>query len=164
MADRLEGHMEAKKHAYRQTQDGIVISFVVHPDDSDAAFAVCPLGTRFQLAYAEIIDEQEEHGQAVPQEPPKREHRSWDELPAAQQAGIRCEDLEFRQWLQKAVPTAQELFGGDHPAAETAARLVRALCGVESRAELATNEEAATRWYELDAQYQTDTGRTTEKR
>ena len=29
----LAEHFEAKKYAYRQTKDGMVVSFVIHPDD-----------------------------------------------------------------------------------------------------------------------------------
>ena len=50
-------HFEAKKHAYRQTQDGVVISFVVHPNDLNAALAVAPLGTRYMVAVAQIGDD-----------------------------------------------------------------------------------------------------------
>lgn len=45
-------HFEAKKHAYRQTQDGIVVSFVVHPNDVCADLAIAPLGTQYIVALA----------------------------------------------------------------------------------------------------------------
>lgn len=59
-------HFEAKKHAYRQTQDGVVISFVVHPNDLNAALAVAPLGTRYMVAVAEIGDDEQPISSGAP--------------------------------------------------------------------------------------------------
>jgi len=47
-------HCEVKKHALRQTQDGIVVAFVVHPSDVPASLQLAPLGTRYMLALVEI--------------------------------------------------------------------------------------------------------------
>jgi hypothetical protein len=54
----VANHFEAKKHAYRQTQDGVVISFVVHPNDVSAEMAMAPLGMRYMVAFAEIGDDE----------------------------------------------------------------------------------------------------------
>ena len=51
-------HVEAKKIAYRQSKDGLVISFVVHPSDMPDALAVAPLGQRYMLALAAIGDDE----------------------------------------------------------------------------------------------------------
>jgi hypothetical protein len=51
-------HLEAKKLAYRQSRDGFVISFVVHPSDMPDALAVAPLGQRYMLALAAIGDDE----------------------------------------------------------------------------------------------------------
>lgn len=45
------GHFEAKKHAYRQTQDGVVVSFVIHPDEVPADMATAPLGTIYMIGF-----------------------------------------------------------------------------------------------------------------
>jgi uncharacterized OB-fold protein len=51
-------HCEAKKHAYRQTQDGVVVSFVLHPQDMPEGLATAPLGTRYVLAFVELNDDE----------------------------------------------------------------------------------------------------------
>jgi hypothetical protein len=51
-------HCEAKKHAYRQTQDGVVVSFVLHPNEVPDGLATAPLGSRYVLALVQI-DENE---------------------------------------------------------------------------------------------------------
>lgn len=48
---------EAKKHAYRQTQDGVVVSFVLHPQEVPDALAIAPLGTRYALVVVELNDD-----------------------------------------------------------------------------------------------------------
>jgi hypothetical protein len=51
-------HVEAKKIAYRQSRDGLVVSFVIHPNDMPDALAVAPLGQRYMLALAAIGDDE----------------------------------------------------------------------------------------------------------
>jgi hypothetical protein len=51
-------HCEAKKHGYRQTQDGIVVSFVLHPEEIPDALATASLGTRYMLALVEIGEDE----------------------------------------------------------------------------------------------------------
>ena len=127
--------VEAKKHAYRQTQDGVVVSFVVQPNDIDPALAAAPLGTRYTLALVEMNDEGEPVSRAVP----TTERRSWGQLTNAQQAGIRCNDPRFVAWVAE-------------QSKQDPAEFVRAFCGVRSRADI--NEGAAAdRWRELDARF-----------
>src|SRR5687767_1202070 len=52
-------HVEAKLHAFRKTQDGVVVSFVVSPIDMPQALALDPLGTRYVLALAQIGDDEQ---------------------------------------------------------------------------------------------------------
>lgn len=49
-------HCEAKKHAFRQTQDGVVVSFVLHPQEVPSGLTLAALGTRYMLALVEIGD------------------------------------------------------------------------------------------------------------
>lgn len=49
---------EALKYAYRQTSKGVVISFLLHPNEVPKELATAPINTRVLLAVAEIIDEQ----------------------------------------------------------------------------------------------------------
>lgn len=49
--------IEAIKLGYRQTKEGDVVSFRIHPADRNNDLANTPLGTRMLLAVAEIKDE-----------------------------------------------------------------------------------------------------------
>lgn len=51
-----KGSFEAIKYAYRQTKDGFVLSFVVHPSDMPDDMATAPIGQRFMIAYGAITD------------------------------------------------------------------------------------------------------------
>lgn len=52
----INGHFESQKHAYRQTKNGTIVSFILHPNDVDPSFATAPLGTRFMIGYQEMDD------------------------------------------------------------------------------------------------------------
>ena len=124
-------HIEAKKHAVRQTADGWVISFVVHPSDVRADFAVAPLGTRYMIALCEIgSDEQpvsnppsgSAERPAVTHTPAQQgggahqPRQSFRSLPPEKQAGILAKDPRFQQWATSkrlGVPVREE-----HDAAE----------------------------------------------
>lgn len=68
----------------------------------------------------------------------------------ARLAGILCGDNDFRMWLQSVAPREALALGlkADEPS-ERAAVVVRFMCGVESRAELDHNDQAAERFHEL---------------
>jgi hypothetical protein len=143
---------EAKKHAWRQTQDGIVVSFVIHPDDVDGALAVSPLGTRYYIA---IVPAEQADADAakVPvleapatSQPEPKGKTAWDDMDFVKQAGIRCNDPQFQHWL--AVRSA-----------EAAADAVRKFCGVESRSALKRDTVPGAAWQRMDRDfrdYQTD--------
>lgn len=155
-----QGHFEAVKYALRQSKDGYVVSFVVHPDDVPDDLSKSKIGTRYMVAFAEIGEDEkpqapvaqtEEHQPSKPvvegSSPSGRTKRSFHELPLSQQAALRCNDARFRDWL---VVTTPGLSGCD---ADGAAQIVRAKCGVLSRSEFDTNENAARRWKWLDEAY-----------
>lgn len=151
-----EGSFEAKKHAYRQTQDGIVVSFVIHPNDIDAAFAIAPLGTRYMIGFAEITDspvaqqvEPPAHNVKVEGSSPsgstKAPRKPFASLPLSQQAGMRTDDKSFQEFLETQVPIHDE---------ESYADAIRSICGVESRAEIKPGTPAAVSWAALEVRYQ----------
>jgi hypothetical protein len=69
-------YCEVKKLAYRQSKEGIVVSFLVHPQEVPDALAVAPLGQRYMLALAQIGDDER------PVEPPS------PSTPAAERPGV----------------------------------------------------------------------------
>jgi hypothetical protein len=58
VAREAASHCEARKIAYRQTKEGVVISFVLHPDEVPDSVATAALGTRYVLALVELNDDE----------------------------------------------------------------------------------------------------------
>ena len=159
---------EAKKHAYRQTQDGVVVSFVLHPQEIPDELALAPLGQRFILAMVALND-QDEPKEVMPNtvstpkagdnrqhnKPPASEdsatpalaRRSWDEVPPAQQAGILCEKKDFQKFI------ADLMFPIINPNEIHAKRLVVEHCKVASRSEIKEGTAAAELWRDLVEKY-----------
>lgn len=52
-----EGKFEALKYALRQSKDGVIVSFVVHPNDVTDGLLALPIGTRMMVGWAEYKDE-----------------------------------------------------------------------------------------------------------
>jgi hypothetical protein len=95
----LSGHFEAKKIAWRQTKDGLVLALAVHPDDMPKEMALSALNTRYMIAFSEIGDDekpvtrtQAEHSEAAPKKP-------WSEYSRSQQAAILVNDQAFRDYF-----------------------------------------------------------------
>lgn len=85
---------------------------------------------------------------------PDKPKKHWNEMLYSQRAGIRCGDTKFKLWLSTRYPNATC----------DAAELVRKICGVNSRADLNENHEAAEKFDKLDTQYLMDTGQLAEAR
>lgn len=137
---------EAKKHAWRQTQDGIVVSFVLHPQEINPEFAVAALGTRYMVAVEEIGDDEKPKAPAVLI--PAKAKRKWDQLSCVEQACIRCGEPHFQEWLK--VKTTEE-----------AADAVRHWCNVTTRSDIKDGTAAATRWRTMEREF--DAWLTTQK-
>ena len=125
---------EAKKYAYRQTKDGRVLSFVLHPDDVPKEMATAPIGQRYMVACAQIDDH----------ENPIRPRATTDAEKALARANLICRDETYIQWVRMN-------FYQWHVVDETledeeyAAEVIRFICGIDSRSELKTNPEARER-------------------
>lgn len=124
---------EARKIAYRQSKEGFVVSFAVHPNDVPDGLAVAAIGTRYMLALVEIGDDEN----PVEQKPDR----------TVQRAGVLCTDKEFQSFLRTTQPSLWGEAGGDD---ETrAAAVLRRLCEVQSRKELATDHRASAAFESL---------------
>lgn len=157
-------HCEAKKHALRQTQDGIVVAFVLHPNDIPPALQLAPLGTRYMLALVEIGEDEtpinRKDGEADhPSNGPHKTQPAPAESPAtnaptrarrpvaiekrlAQQAGIAGADPVFQRFLYE----YEYAEGMDE---EYAAAAIRRECGVKSRSEIIPGSQHAEAWDRL---------------
>ena len=88
-----------------------------------------------------------EKGTPARKETPAR--KNWLDLEPSQQAAMRCNEPDFREWLR--CIGYIKWMGDDTP--ENAARCVRDACQVESRSELNTNRAAGERWRKFDADF-----------
>lgn len=213
-------HCEAKLHGFRKTQDGIVVSFVLHPQEAPSCFALDPLGTRYMLAVAQIGDDEQpvtgssresaaslpgRHSPAPSPVAPEGDENRGNSLPAspttaerpAAEAGqlspmsgrqgdpSKSERARLAYAIARAIATPGEkavtraallckdtrfqLWQGrnrrpKYRTEEHAAQFIRFHCGIGSRAELATNPNALSRFLKLEAQYLADTNQIAEVR
>ena len=140
---------EAKRDAFRQSKDGIIVSFVVHPNDLTPELASAPLGTRYVVALAEIGDD-EQPKQTQPTEPKS------DGEKAVIRAVMLCKDPEFQRWA------ATELNWPDNE--DGARNAILAACDIQSRSELKDNVDARMKLYRLITRFESETGRMAERR
>lgn len=80
---------------------------------------------------------------------PPKERRSWSALSYAEQAGIRCQEPDFWQFVNESNKPDLPIDSGD-----SAAEYVRDFCGVKSRSEIKTFTDGAMKWRRLDAEYE----------
>lgn len=151
MTDLPAVHFEGIKYSFRQSKDGIIISFVVHPHEVPASLSTSNIGARYMVALVEIDDNEEpkkpEPVKAKKERAPK-EKAEWRELTPTAQAILRCKDVPFRTFLSEKhgyqlAPISEE----------DAAIAVRAICFVRSRSELSTNHKARVIWHGLDSEF-----------
>lgn len=158
-------HCEARKVSYRQTKDGLVVSFVIHPQEMPDALAVAPLGQRYMLALAAIGDDEKPvpveanrltiaHHVALPDnassedvgrafagitrsEQGKAAYIAKNEMErAVTRAALLAKEPRFREWLT-------EEYGDGHTLDEPdAAEEIRAQCRISSRSEIGTDRRA----------------------
>lgn len=128
--------LEVKKDGLQQRQNGDwVLRLVVQAADMDPRITNAAMGTRFQAALVEVGDD----------ELPKQ-RTDWREVQPAAQAGIRCADLSFRNYLRSE-------HGKNATTADEAADIIRKMCGITSRSELSTNHKARALWHSIDSSY-----------
>ncbi len=174
-------HCEAKKMAYRQSREGLVVSFVIHPNDMPDALAVAPLGQRYMLALAAIGDDEEPVpvAQGIERQPSKpdvagsnpaghtsaasqRGKERYKESTPMQQALIRAvrlpADERFRAWVA-------EEYGTSIVDDETAAGFIRErCCRGESRRMIAEDRDSYNRYFSLETAFKIDVGELAEPR
>jgi hypothetical protein len=143
-----------KKHAYRQTQDGIVVSFLVHHAEMPAALASADLGTPYVMALVEVDENDQPAKEPVPvSNPPVRVGRHWRDMPATAQAAIRCNELAFQRYLGEKHGGVWRLMN-DGTDAMRAAALVRWYCDVSTRKDIVFGTAPGDKWFRLDNEYQ----------
>lgn len=153
-------------YAYRKNKDGVVVSFVVHPNDMPAELATAPIGSRFVAVLVQIGDDElpvKQTRKAVvqnpkrtphrvdarpePHNPPARAKRDWRDMPYPQQAAIRVGEATFAAYLREEHPDEWHETGD-------ADACMKLICRIESKRELGIEGKRATLWFQLDSAYQ----------
>lgn len=155
---------EAVKVSYRQTKDGMVVAFAIHPNDMPSELALAPVGTRVLLAVAEITDE--EPAPAKPDgdrsEAARERYRLQDPMAKARDRAILlCKDPAFQRWIAEELPHIEACGKTEE---DKAAVLMRAGLQIASRSLIATNEQAYKRFLALEAEFKAHTGQLAEAR
>lgn len=174
--------MEVKKDGLQQRQNGDwVVRLTVAGIDMHERIMKAPMGTRFVCVLVEV-DDNEEPKEAPAQEttklpscdevpfgkveklpaapvdkeprerPEPKHRRQWSELSPVEQAGIRCGEPTFHEFLKATRPRAWSVHASVKPA-DAAAIIVRAICRVDSRSELA-GAKAKWHWDDLQKEFE----------
>lgn len=141
----FEGRLKAIGATSTKDGNWTKVEFQVHPSDNVSAMLSAGINSRWQVVVVQLGDDD----QPVTPEKPKGG-------PISQRAGMLCGDERFQRWVGRSAIEAVA-FGGN------AADWLRARCGVESRAELDGNPEAAERFRQLETEYLEATGQFPER-
>jgi hypothetical protein len=132
--------LEVKKDGLRQRQSGDwVLSLVIAAVHMDARITGAAMGTRYQCALVEVNDDE------TPVQDPEKQ--KWRDLGPVKQAALRCRDPVFWAFLKEEKKLRAH-------SQDEAADIVRLLCAVSSRADLAINASARVTWNGLDDHFQ----------
>ena len=134
MESKIAEHFEAKKYAYRQTKDGVILSFVLHPDDVPKEMALANIGQRYMVACAQIDDF----------ENPIRPAAVTEGERAVARANLICRDASYQSWVRRNRGEWPDVDFENTTDEEYAAQVIRSVCNVESRSELKYSETART--------------------
>lgn len=131
-----------------KTRKCVQVIFEIPQEDFDTAYEVLgglpnPAAERW-FGIAAIAQQRAFPKKKDEQGAPKKD---WRDLPASQQAGIRCEEPTFKAFMDERHSLAE--WNGF-----TTAEAVRTFCGVKSRAQLDTDHKARVIWHQLDQEYQ----------
>jgi hypothetical protein len=124
---------ELKLYAMRKSKDGIIISFVLHPDDVSQSLMRAPIGTCYLAALVEKLEEESEEADT-----------KLKKGPLAREAVMACNKAAFVVFLHETHP---------HINGVNSAEKVRTICGVKSRREFDTDPAKGRLWEQLHGKY-----------
>lgn len=128
---------EVVKVAMAQDKNGHILKVSIHPNDLPKDLVLDPLGTRYVMVLARLNDQDE----VVP----PKEKSEGDK--AVDIAGLLCRNDRFISWMFDNGYSMTRDSSGTIDA-------IREMCGIKSRAELATNETARNVFMELKALFE----------
>lgn len=133
-------HFEAVKVSMSQDKNGIILRLNVHPNDCPKELHTDWVGTRYMVAMVKLNDDDT---------PDDRGHVAIERLKAS--AGLLCRNEEFFAFLVQcgmAIPCSE---ASQMEAA--AADAIRDFCGIRSRSEFSSNEDARQKFETLRAEF-----------
>jgi hypothetical protein len=152
--------VELKLYAYRKNRDGLIISFVVHPNDEQQLLGI-DIGDTFDA----VLTKSEPDGARDPVPPsPEKPERTPGPAPSGVPFGHRgptdgerirtravmlCKDVDFQDWIGVAASVGST--EADYE--REAARELCAYLGITSRKVLATDPEVQKRFLLMEAHY-----------
>jgi hypothetical protein len=128
--------------AQRQNGDW-TLRLTLQAIDMHPTITAAKMGTRYWVSLIELDDNEE------PVNHKAMDRDKWRALGATKQAALRCKQPLFWVWLKEENHI-------DCHNEEMAADIVRAICGIESRADLdkVGNTQARIKWHDLDFAFQ----------
>ena len=140
--------VEAKKHAYRQTREGTVVSFLIHPDDVPQLLtqelSISAIGARYLLGIVRLSEESDYP--VVPEEITIGER-------AMRRASMLCRDTDYQEWLRLNSKRWKDVDENIEDNTEYSAEVIRYVCDILSRRELKTDKEAQEKLREHVEEY-----------
>jgi hypothetical protein len=130
-------HFEGRKIAMKQDRTGYVLTLSVHPDEIPEMLVRDFVGARYQVVMVRLSDD----GKAMVRE---QEYPSKD---LVRLAGVMCRDPLFHAFLAETGQVFEE-------SEATAIEWLREEIGIQSRAELKTNQTAASRFRFIHQEFQ----------
>lgn len=150
-----EGMFEAKVSGKRESSSGIYLTLLINPADYNADLATLRVGSTLSMGWVESVNTTVEpieiqtviygSGGDGADKPPAKDRKPFASLPLSQQAAMRTEDKDFQLFLEARGPIHDQ---------ESYADVVRAICGVESRANIKLGTQAGIAWMELEDKFQ----------
>jgi hypothetical protein len=132
---------EGMKTYMAQSKGGVMVKLLIPHDDCPPELHSDPLGTRYQVAMVALNPDE-----TATVRPDRLMN---DRLVAS--AGMLCRSGDFFEFLRI---NGRIPFDADHTRADDiCTKAVRQICGVESRAEIATNEDARQKFIKLRDQF-----------
>ena len=169
--------LEIKKDGLQQKQDGTwTLKLTVNGEDmQDCPILSAAMGQRYLAVLVELTDDDEEAAHRKAQETARhlvgtqeKPKQHWDDMPLSKQAGIRCKEPQFQDFMvtkiyEQVEPTEADIkkYGTD---GAFAACRARQWCGVISFRTFPDAPMASERWKALDAEYRQATGQVAEDR
>lgn len=137
-AERNTTQCEVVKIAMAQDRNGHILKLSIHPSDLPKDLVLDPLGTRYVMVLARLNDQDE-----VVQPKDKT-----DGDMAIKIAGALCRNERFIGWMFKSEHSPEKTETG-------AIEGIREYCGVQSRKDFRTNDEARRKFFELRDSFET---------